>query len=414
MTGVLHSFNVCAIRVLVCAVVIIFVCHFSWFFGAIKRLDAEIQLMQEMNTVGSFLVRCSEKTPGGYSLAVRDVDKVRHYKIYKLENGRCYVDSESTFYNVQELVSYYSLVADGLCSKLLTPCIITEEPQTVITNTGSSTDQLADDIWETDRSSVCLIKRLGPGQFGEIWEGTWNNTTPVTVKVQVELTSTSKFIEEVELMKQFRHPNLITLLAVCTREEPICIVMEQIKHGSLLEYLGYSGHSLSVHQLIYMALQVCSGMTYLESICVVHCDLAARNVFVVQDSKHLVCKIAHFGLAQFLIHDVYEAPSGTTFSPKWAAPEVVLHSKFSLKSDVWSYGILLYEVMSHGSVPYSTMNNAQAVGVIQKGYRMPCPDGCPEKLYDIMRECWRDVSISRPTFETVQYELKEFFKESEV
>ena len=374
-------------------------------------MDAEIQLMQDINTIGSFLVRCSEKTPGGYCLAIRDVDKVRHYKIYKLENGRCYVDNESHFYNVQELVSHYSMVADGLCVRLQNPCVISEEPQTVITATTGSTEQLIDDIWETDRSSVCLIKRIAPGQFGEIWEGTWNNTTSVAVKVQVDTTSTLKFIEEVELMKQFCHPNLISLLAVCTREEPVCIVMEQIKHNTLLEYLGYSGHSLSLHQLVDIALQICAGMAYLRSICVVHCDLAARNVLITQDSKHLVCKIANFGLAQFLIQDVYEAPSGTTFSPKWAAPEVVLHSKFSFKSDVWSYGILLYEVMSQGGTPYPTMNNAQAVTEIQKGYRMPCPEYCPEKVYDIMRECWRDFSMFRPTFETIRHKLKDFFKE---
>jgi len=392
----------------VCTVVIIFI--YSWFFGAIKRMDAEIQLMQDINSTGSFLVRCSEKTPGGYCLAIRDVDKVRHYKIYKLENGRCYVNSESDFYNIQELVSHYSIVQDSLCVRLQNPCVITEEPQTFVTTNGSS-DQLIDDIWETDRSSVCLIKRLAPGQFGEIWEGTWNNTTSVAVKVQVDSTSTLKFIEEIELMKQFRHPNLISLLAVCSQEEPVCIVMEQIKHNTLLEYLGHSGHSLSLHLLGDIALQVCSGMAYLRSICVVHCDLAARNVLIAQDSKHLVCKIANFGLAQFLIQDVYEAPSGTTFSPKWAAPEVVLHSKFSFNSDVWSYGILLYEVMSRGGVPYPTMNNAETVREIQKGYRMLCPECCPEDVYVIMRECWRDISISRPSFETVWYKLKEFFKE---
>lgn len=371
-------------------------------------MDAEVQLMQDINTFGSFLVRCSEKTPDSYSLAIRDVDKVRHYKIYQLENGRCYVDYETTFYNVQELVSHYSLVADKLCSRLLSPCVISEKPKMVNTTITGSTDQLADDVWETDRSSVCLIKRLGAGQFGEIWEGTWKqNITPVSVKIQVESTTTSKFVEEIELMKQFCHPNLMTLLAVCTQEEPICIVMEQIAHSSLLEHLIHAGHSSSLHHLIDMALQVCSGMAYLESICVVHCDLAARNVLIAQDTYHLICKIANFGLARFLLQDVYEAPSGTTFSPKWAAPEVVLHSKFSLKSDVWSYGILLYEVMSRGSAPYPTMNNAQAVGVVQKGYRMPCPDDCPEKAYDIMRGCWRDVSVSRPSFEEVLYQLNQ-------
>ena len=372
----------------------------SWFFGAIKRIDAEKQLMQPLNSCGAFLVRDSETTPGDFSLSIRDTEKVRHYKIRRLDVGGFFVTRRVTFETIPELVQYYEKQADGLCVNLKASCLISEKPQTA----GLSRE--ANEAWEIDRKSIRLVKKLGAGQFGEVWMGIWNGTTEVAVKtLEPGTMGTQEFLEEAALMKKLRHPKLIQLYAVCTKEEPIYIITELMKHGSLLEYLRGDGRSLKLPQLIDMGAQVVAGMVYLEEKNSIHGNLGARNVLV---GEHLICKVADFGLARVINKDIYEAHTGAKFPIKWTAPEAIMHSCFSIKSDVWSFGILLYELITYGRFPYPGMNNVQVLGALQTGYRMPCPMGCPEQLYEIMRECWKDDSASRYTFETLQWRLEDF------
>ena len=373
----------------------------SWFFGAIKRIDAEKQLMQPFNDYGSFLVRDSESTPGNYTLSVRDTEKVRHYKIRRINAGGFSINSRVTFDTIPELVQYYEKQADGLCVNLKAPCLISERPQTA----GLSRE--ANEAWEIDRKSIRLVKKLGAGQFGEVWMGVWNGTTEVAVKTLKPGTmSAHEFLEEAQLLKRLRHPKLIQLYALCTQEEPIYIITELMKHGSLLEYLRGDGRSLKLPQLIDMGAQVAAGMAYLEEKNCIHRDLAARNILV---GEHLICKVADFSLARVINEDIYEAHTGAKFPIKWIAPEAAMYNRFSIKSDVWSFGILLYELITFGRFPYPGMNNAQVLEAHQTGYRMPCPMGCPEQLYEIMRECWKDDAASRPTFEMLQWRLEEFF-----
>lgn len=375
---------------------------YRWFFGPIKRLDAEDQLMQSVNEYGSFLVRDSERTPGAYSIAVRDTDRVRHFKIRKLDDGKFYIHDEQCFGSVQNLIKFYSAYSNGLCVSLKKPCLIVELPQpTNIINE-------ADKAWETERSLVNPIRQIGAGQFGELWEAVWNGQQ-VAMKIQPENADSFEFLEEVAVLKQLNHASIVSLLAVCTKDIPIYIITELMNYGNLLEYLKGDGISLKLHQKLGIAAQVAAGMRYLESMCVVHCDLAARNILVSENADELICKIANFGLAQFLSDDIYEAPSGTKFSPKWAAPEAAIHSYFSIKSDVWSFGIFLYELITDGEFPYIGMSNAQVVEALQTGYRMPCPVNCPKQLYKIMRDCWREIPINRPTFETLQWRMEEYF-----
>ena len=357
--------------------------------------------MQPFNDCGSFLVCNSETTPGNYTLSIRDTEKVKHYKIRKLDVGGFFVTRRVTFQTIPELVQYYKKQADGLCVNLKAPCFISDKPQIA----GLSKED--NNTWEIDRKSIRFVKKLGAGQFAEVWMGIWNGTTKVAVKtLKPDTMGTSEFLEEAAFMKKLRHPKLIQLYAVCTQEEPIYIIMELMKHGSLLEYLRGDGRSLKLPQLIDMGAQVAAGMAYLEEKNYVHREVAARNVLV---GEHLICKVADFGLARVIDEDIYESHTGAKFPIKWAAPEAAMYSRFTIKSDVWSYGILLYELITYGRFPYPGMNNAQVLKVLQDGYRMPCPMGCPEQLYEIMRECWRDDAASRPTFETLQWRLEEFF-----
>lgn len=373
----------------------------EWFFGRMKRLEAERTLMQPFNGYGSFLIRASETTVGDFSMSVRDTERVRHYRIRRLEDGSFFVTRRITFRSIPELVEHYKVQADGLCTTLHNPCLLAEKPLT------SGLSRSVNDEWEIDRKTLRMVKKLGAGQFGEVWKGEWNGKIPVAIKTLKEGTMpVQEFLQEAQLMIRLRHPKLIQLYAVCTKEEPIYIVTELMKHGSLLDYLRNDGRGLEFQKLIDMASQVASGMAYLEAQSFIHRDLAARNVLV---GDNLVCKVADFGLARLIDEDIYEAHHGAKFPIKWTAPEAILYNRFTIKSDVWSFGILLYEIVTYGRFPYPGMNNQQVLEAVPVGYRMPIPHKCPQTLYEIMLECWKDEADHRPTFETLQWRLEEFF-----
>ncbi|XP_071481950.1 tyrosine-protein kinase Src42A-like [Diadema antillarum] len=219
--------------------------------------------------------------------------------------------------------------------------------------------------------------------------------------------NTDDFLKEAQIMKKLRHPKLIQLYAVCTRDQPIYIVTELMVNGSLLEFLqSPKGHSLQLRILIDMAAQVAAGMAYLESQNYIHRDLAARNVLVGENN---ICKVADFGLARVIKDEIYESHVGAKFPIKWTAPEAANYHAFTIKSDVWSFGILLTEIITYGRIPYPGMTNKEVLDNVDRGYRMPCPPGCPPELYEIMLECWKSKAMDRPTFETLQWKLEEFF-----
>ncbi|XP_039277344.1 tyrosine-protein kinase Src42A isoform X2 [Nilaparvata lugens] len=373
----------------------------SWYFGKIKRIEAEKKLLLPENDHGAFLIRDSESRRNDYSLSVRDGDTVKHYRIRQLDEGGFFIARKTTFRSLQELVEHYGTDADGLCVNLRKPCVQIEKPVT------GGLSHSTRDQWEIDRSSLKFVRKLGHGQFGEVWEGLWNNTTPVAIKTLKPGTMDPKdFLAEAQIMKKLRHTKLIQLYAVCTMEEPIYIITELMKNGSLLDYLQGKGRVLKLPQLIDMAAQIAAGMAYLESQNYIHRDLAARNVLVGDGT---IVKIADFGLARLIKEDEYEARVGARFPIKWTAPEAANYSKFSIKSDVWSFGILLTELVTYGRIPYPGMTNAEVLHQVEHGYRMPCPPSCPTALYDIMLECWHKDPMKRPTFETLQWKLEDFF-----
>jgi len=376
-----------------------------WYFGKIKRIEAEKKLLLPQNEHGAFLIRDSESRRNDYSLSVRDGDTVKHYRIRQLDDGGFFIARRTTFRTLQELVEHYSRDADGLCVNLRKPCVQIEKPVTADLSHNTR------DQWEIDRTSLKFVRKLGHGQFGEVWEGLWNNTTPVAIKTLKTGTMDPKdFLSEAHIMKKLRHPKLIQLYAVCTLEEPIYIITELMKNGSLLEYLQGKGRTLKLAQLIDMSAQIAAGMAYLESQNYIHRDLAARNVLVGEN--HIV-KIADFGLARLIKEDEYEARVGARFPIKWTAPEAANYSRFSIKSDVWSFGILLTELVTFGRIPYPGMTNAEVLHQVEHGYRMQAPQGCSPALYDIMLECWHKDPMKRPTFETLQWKLEDFFTMSD-
>jgi len=373
----------------------------DWFHGKIKRTDAEKTLLLGGHH-GSFLIRESESKPGDYSLSVKEGDTVKHYHIRRMDNGDYYIARRIAFKSLNELVAHYKVSSDGLCVALREPCKKQDLPE--LGDLSHSTK----DQWEISRDTIRLLRKLGSGQFGDVWEGVWNGTTNVAVKtLKAGAMEPAEFLKEAAVMKRLRHPKLIQLFAVCTDQMPFYIITELMKNGSLLDYLHDKGRALRLPQLIDMSAQIASGMAYLESQNFIHRDLAARNVLVGENN---ICKVGDFGLSRLIENEnEYTAKEGAKFPIKWTAPEAAMMNKFSIKSDVWSFGILLTELVTYGRVPYPGMTNAEVLQQVERGYRMPAPPGTPESLYQIMTDCWKANPEERPRFEALQWRLEDFF-----
>ncbi|KAM3674798.1 tyrosine-protein kinase Fyn isoform X1 [Ammospiza nelsoni] len=433
----------------------------EWYFGKLGRKDAERQLLSFGNPRGTFLIRESETTKGAYSLSIRDWDDmkgdhVKHYKIRKLDNGGYYITTRAQFETLQQLVQHYSERAAGLCCRLVVPCHkgmprltdlsvktkdVWEIPReslqlikrlgngqfgevwmekadglcfnlTVIaTNYTPQTVGLAKDAWEVARDSLFLEQKLGQGCFAEVWRGTWNGNTKVAIKTLKPGTmSPESFLEEAQIMKKLKHDKLVQLYAVVS-EEPIYIVTEYMSKGSLLDFLkDGEGRALKLPNLVDMAAQVAAGMAYIERMNYIHRDLRSANILV---GNGLICKIADFGLARLIEDNEYTARQGAKFPIKWTAPEAALYGRFTIKSDVWSFGILLTELVTKGRVPYPGMNNREVLEQVERGYRMPCPQDCPISLHELMIHCWKKDPEERPTFEYLQGFLEDYFTATE-
>ncbi|XP_064381250.1 tyrosine-protein kinase Lck isoform X1 [Dromaius novaehollandiae] len=376
-----------------------------WFFKNLSRKDAERQLLASGNTHGSFLIRESETSKGSYSLSVRDFDQnqgetVKHYKIRNLDNGGYYISPRVTFGSLHELVEYYTHSPDGLCTRLGQPCR-TQKPQ----------KPWWQDEWEVPRESLKLVEKLGAGQFGEVWMGFYNGHTKVAVKsLKQGSMSPSAFLAEANLMKNLQHPRLVRLYAVVTKE-PIYIITEYMEKGSLVDFLKTAeGVKLTINKLLDMAAQIAEGMAFIEARNYIHRDLRAANILV---SETLGCKIADFGLARLIEDNEYTAREGAKFPIKWTAPEAINYGTFTIKSDVWSFGILLTEIVTYGRIPYPGMTNPEVIQNLERGYRMPQPDNCPRELYELMVQCWKERPEDRPTFEYMKSVLEDFFTATE-
>ncbi|XP_013406670.1 Abelson tyrosine-protein kinase 2 isoform X2 [Lingula anatina] len=378
---------------------------FSWYHGPISRNAAEYLLSSGIN--GSFLVRESESSPGQRSISLRYEGRVYHYRISEDSDSKVYVTQEHRFNTLAELVHHHSMHSDGLITTLLYPAAKRDKP----TVFGLSPEP---DRWEIERTEIQMKHRLGGGQYGDVYEGVWKKYGKiVAVKTLKEDTMALKdFLEEAAIMKEMKHENLVQLLGVCTREPPFYIVTEFMPNGNLLDFLRNSSQeSLGPTVLLYMATQIASGMAYLEDKPFIHRDLAARNCLVGEN--HLV-KVADFGLARLMKDDTYQAHAGAKFPIKWTAPEGLAYNTFSTKSDVWAFGVLLWELATYGMSPYPGVDLSEVYHLLERGYRMERPQGCPENIYLLMRKCWQWEASERPTFREIKEDLDNMFQNSSI
>lgn len=275
------------------------------------------------------------------------------------------------------------------------------------------------DEWEFPRHQLKVQSILGEGCFGQVWKyeatnmnGPGTGITFVAVKTLKEsagLQERKDLQQELKVLKHLgKHPNVVSLLACCTEKEPTLIVLEYLIHGKLQTYLRDrranmpynnlhgSSSTLSPRDLAIFAVQVAKGMDFLSTHGIIHRDLAARNVLVGEGK---VCKVADFGFARDVANNhVYERKSDGRLPIRWMALESLYDNIFTSKTDVWSFGILLWEIVTLGSTPYPGMSAEEVMKKIKGGYRLEKPGYCKREMYNIMFYCWYEDPKDRPTF----------------
>uniref|UniRef100_A0A672GZ96 receptor protein-tyrosine kinase n=1 Tax=Salarias fasciatus TaxID=181472 RepID=A0A672GZ96_SALFA len=259
---------------------------------------------------------------------------------------------------------------------------------------------------EIDVSFVKIEEVIGAGEFGEVCRGRLrvpgkkeNYVAIKTLKGGYTEKQRRDFLSEASIMGQFQHPNIIHLEGIITASCPVMILTEFMENGALDSFLRLNDSQFTPIQLVGMLRGIASGMKYLAEMSYVHRDLAARNILI---NSNLVCKVSDFGLSRFLQENssdpTYTSSLGGKIPIRWTAPEAIAFRKFTSASDVWSYGIVMWEVMSFGERPYWDMSNQDVINAIEQDYRLPPPPDCPTHLHQLMLDCWQKDRSARPRF----------------
>lgn len=271
---------------------------------------------------------------------------------------------------------------------------------------------------EYNYTSLELVGELGEGAFGRVFKAnapgldTAEQGGFVAVKALKEDADSdvlSMFLSEVKTSIQFQHPHVIRLIGMCTQTCHKCMIFEYMDQGSLNDLLRRSDSAnptmdedavtIGPDRFLSCCLQVAQGLAYLASLKFVHRDIATRNCLV---NSNLVVKIADFGMSREVSVDYYRIGSAKACLPvRWMPPEALLYGKFTVKSDVWSYGVLMWEVYSYACQPFGGISNYEVIDRVKGGQMLECPDLCPASIYDIMKCCWTKVPQHRPTMAKV-------------
>lgn len=256
------------------------------------------------------------------------------------------------------------------------------------------------------RSCINLIEEIGHGNFGHVYRGRLlQNGQQLDVAVKVgqdhEARTIEKFLLESSILVRFDHPHIISMIGICP-VVPILIVMELARYGELRKFLSCNGSKLSTCHLLLYCCQLCSALDYLESRRYVHRDIAARNLLV---TDHHCVKLADFGLSRELEDNYYKASKGK-LPIRWMAPESINYRRFTHSSDVWMFGVCMWEIMSVGKKPYANLTNSLIMSKLESGQHLEQPDSCPDVVYGIMEKCWQYDPKSRPCFADLTFDLR--------
>ncbi|XP_038064848.1 fibroblast growth factor receptor 3-like [Patiria miniata] len=286
----------------------------------------------------------------------------------------------------------------------------------------ASTSEFSGPAKEFPRDKLHILGQLGSGSFAVVYkaeaEGIIRRGTNTTVAVKMLKESAtpndqSDFKKELQVYSMMdQHLNVLSMLGYCTEKDPMYIILEYVPHGDLQTYLRHirtgtepfymkkeefkEKKDLTPTEILTFASQVVRGMEYLASKQCIHKDLATRNILL---GEGLICKVSDFGLAREVAEkSQYEMKSQGKVPVRWMAPESLLSNMYTSKSDVWSFGVLLWELVTLGSHPYPGMSSQKVIDEIKQGYRLPKPEHCSDNIYQIMKDCWQEKPEDRPDF----------------
>uniref|UniRef100_A0A3B3HWW7 Focal adhesion kinase 1 n=1 Tax=Oryzias latipes TaxID=8090 RepID=A0A3B3HWW7_ORYLA len=271
--------------------------------------------------------------------------------------------------------------------------------------------------YEIQRDRIELGRCIGEGQFGDVHQGVYIRTEnpPLSVAVKTCKNSTSdsvreKFLQEALTMRQFDHPHIVKLMGVIT-ENPVWIIMELCTLGELRSFLQVRKYSLDLATLILYSYQLSTALAYLESKRFVHRDIAARNVLV---STVDCVKLGDFGLSRYMEDSSYYKASKGKLPIKWMAPESINFRRFTTASDVWMFGVCMWEILMYGIKPFQGVKNNDVIGRIENGERLAMPPQCPPTLYSLMTKCWSYDPSKRPRFNELKTQLSTILEEEKI
>ncbi|XP_032396089.1 tyrosine-protein kinase SYK isoform X3 [Etheostoma spectabile] len=434
-----------------------------WFHGSITRENSEPRLQSGSRTNGKFLIRQRDMN-GSYALCLLHEGQVMHYRIDRDRTGKLSIPDGKKFDTLWQLVEHYSYKPDGLLRVLTEPCprpdgdVLIGRPLlprdhpglTSGLNRGSRHNTtnnsnpyatrvpvneagrkeampMDTEVYESpyadpdelrsstvDRSQLFLEDgELGSGNFGTVMKGIYKmrkTEKPVAVKILKNddniQSVTDEMLREANVMQQLDNPYIVRMIGICEAES-LMLVMELAELGPLHKFLQKHKQT-TLKNITELVHQVSMGMKYLEEHNFVHRDLAARNVLLV--TQHYA-KISDFGLSKAVAEEqnYYKAKGHGKWPVKWYAPECMNYLKFSSKSDVWSFGVLMWEAFSYGQKPYKGMKGNEVMQMIESGNRMDAPLNCPPEMYDLMRTCWTYNLEERPGFSVVEPRLREYY-----
>ncbi|XP_030326069.1 tyrosine-protein kinase SYK isoform X2 [Strigops habroptila] len=421
-----------------------------WFHGRISREESEHRILIGQRNNGKFLIR-ERDSNGSYALCLLNDGKVLHYRIDRDKTGKLSIPDGKRFDTL-----WQSWAGGGIISRLksytfpkagskklqptighppdeapFNPYVLQRKRGLTGAEKGDQRDALPMDteVYESpyadpdemkpknvtlDRQLLTLEEgELGSGNFGTVKKGFYKmkkGAKPVAVKILKNESNDpaikDELLREANVMQQLDNPYIVRMIGICEAEAWM-LVMEMAELGPLNKFLQKNRH-VTEKNITELVHQVSMGMKYLEESNFVHRDLAARNVLLV--TQHYA-KISDFGLSKALSADenYYKAQSHGKWPVKWYAPECMNFYKFSSKSDVWSFGVLMWEAFSYGQKPYKGMKGGEVAQMIERGERMERPEVCPTEVYDLMKLCWTYNVDDRPGFTAVELRLRNYY-----